>query len=202
RGTVVTGRLERGIVKKGMPCEIVGYKKPMKAVITGIEMFKQTLEESQAGDQLGALLRGIKKDEIRRGMMLCHPGSVKAHDYVDAQVYLMTKDEGGRKIPLVKYNRAVVFSKTWDCVAEIDMPGKEMVMPGEDSVLNMKFIKPMVIESGQRFTLRDGMTTFGTGVFTKINPDLNDLERDKLLKGRKKEKKAAAEAELKKLAES
>ncbi|GFU36950.1 elongation factor Tu, mitochondrial [Nephila pilipes] len=202
RGTVVTGCLERGTIKKGMPCEIIGYKKPSKAVITGIEMFKQTLEEAQAGDQLGALLRGVKKDELRRGMMLCHPGTVKAHDFVDAQVYLMTKEEGGRKVPLVKYNRAVVFSKTWDCVAEIDMPGKELVMPGEDSVLNMKFIKPMVIESGQRFTLRDGMTTFGTGVFTKINPDLNDLEREKLLKGRKKEKKAAAEAELKKLAGS
>ncbi|CAL1266216.1 unnamed protein product [Larinioides sclopetarius] len=202
RGTVVTGRLERGVIKKGTPCEIVGYKKPMKAVITGIEMFKQTLEEAQAGDQLGALLRGIKKDELRRGMMLCQPGTVQAHDFVDAQVYMMTKEEGGRKVPLIKHNRAVVFSKTWDCVAEIDIPGKEMVMPGEDSILTMRFIKPMVIEGGQRFTLRDGLTTFGTGVFTKINPDLNDLEREKLLKGRKKEKKAAAEAELKKLSGS
>ncbi|GIX93463.1 elongation factor Tu, mitochondrial [Caerostris extrusa] len=114
----------------------------------------------------------------------------------------MTKEEGGRKIPLVKYNRAVVFSKTWDCVAEIDMSGKDLVMPGEDSTLVMKFIKPMVIESGQRFTLRDGMATFGTGVFTKINPDLNDLERETLNKGRKKEKRKAAEAELKKLSGS
>lgn len=202
RGTVVTGRLERGTIKKGMQCEIIGYKKTMKAVINGIEMFKQTLEEAHAGDQLGALVRGVKRDEIRRGQMLCQPGTTHAHDYVDAQVYLMTKAEGGRKIPLVKHNRAVVFSKTWDCTAEIDMPGKELLMPGEDSVINMKFIKPMAIENGQRFTLRDGMTTFGTGVFTTIHPDLNELERDKLLKGRKKEKRAAAAAELKKLAGS
>ncbi|KAG8176453.1 hypothetical protein JTE90_023100 [Oedothorax gibbosus] len=202
RGTVVTGRLERGTIKKGMPCELVGYKKTMKASITGIEMFKQTLEEAHAGDQLGALIRGVKRDEIRRGMMVAQPGTVKAHDFVDAQVYLMTKAEGGRKIPMVKHNRAVVFSKTWDCVAEIDMPGKEMIMPGEDATLKMKFIKPMVIESGQRFTLRDGMTTFGTGVFTTIHQDLNDLERDILMKGRRKEKKAAQEAELKKLAGS
>ncbi|KFM80808.1 Elongation factor Tu, mitochondrial, partial [Stegodyphus mimosarum] len=178
RGTVVTGRLERGIIKKGMKCDIVGYKKHLEAVITGIEMFKQTLEEAQAGDQLGALLRGVKRDEVRRGMMLGQQGTVKAHDFCEAQVYLMTKAEGGRKIPVVKHNRAVVFSKTWDCVAEIDIEGKEMVMPGEDSVITLKFIKPMVIEAGQRFTLRDGATTFGTGVFTKINPDLNELERD------------------------
>ncbi|XP_054723068.1 elongation factor Tu, mitochondrial-like [Uloborus diversus] len=202
KGTVATGRVERGVIKKGVQCEIIGYKKYIKSTIAGIEMFKQTLEEAQAGDQLGALLRGVKRDEIRRGMFLCQPGTMKAHDFCEAQVYLMTKNEGGRKIPLVKHNRAVVFSKTWDCVAEIDMPGKDMVMPGEDSTLTMKFIKPMVIESGQRFTLRDGSTTFGTGVFTKIMPDLNELERDKLLKGRKKERREAAAAELKKLAES
>lgn len=199
RGTVITGRLERGKVKKGMQCELIGYKKSLKATIAGIEMFKQTLEEAQAGDQLGALIRGIKRDELRRGMMMCQPGTMKAHDFVEAQVYLMTKNEGGRKVPMVKHNRAVVFSKTWDCVAEIDIHGKDMVMPGEDSELTMKFIKPMVIESGQRFTLRDGMTTFGTGVFTKIKSDMNEPEREKLMKGRKKEKRAAEAEALKKL---
>lgn len=201
RGTVVTGRLERGLVKKGMDCEVIGYEKQMKSVITGIEMFHQTLEEAHAGDQLGALLRGVKRNEIRRGMMMCQPGSVKSHDVCDAQAYLMTPAEGGRKIPVVQFNRAVVFSKTWDCVAEIQMPGKEMMMPGDDATLKLRFIKPMVLELGQRFTLRDGATTFGTGVVTKLHPNMTPEEREKLLKGRKKEKREAEKAQAQKLAE-
>lgn len=202
RGTVVTGRLERGLIKKGMDCEVIGYQKHLKSVITGIEMFHQTLEEAHAGDQLGALLRGIKKNEIRRGMMMCLPGSIKSHDVCEAQAYLMTPAEGGRKIPMSHLNRAVVFSKTWDCVAEVQLSDKEVMFPGEDSLLKLRFIKPMVMELGQRFTLRDGATTFGTGVITKLLPDMSPDEREKFLKGRKKEKRDAEKAEAKKLAES
>ena len=133
RGTVVTGRLERGILKKGMDCEFVGYSKSIKSACTGIEMFHKILEEAQAGDQLGALIRGIKRDEIRRGMVMCKPGTMKAVDHVEAQIYMLSPQEGGRKKPISNYIQLQMYSKTWDCPAQVTLPGKSMAMPGEDT---------------------------------------------------------------------
>jgi len=185
RGTVVTGRLERGTVKKGNECEFLGHNKSFKTTVTGIEMFHQILEEAHAGDQLGALVRGVKREDIRRGMVMCKPGSVKAQDNVEAQVYILNKEEGGRAKPFTSYIQLQMFSKTWDVAVQIVTPDKEMVMPGEDAKLILKLIKPMVLEHGQRFTLRDGILTLGTGVVTKINPLLSEKERLSLIEGKK-----------------
>lgn len=133
RGTVVTGRLERGVVKKGNECEFVGFSKVMKSTVTGVEMFHQILDEAQAGDQLGALVRGVKRDDIKRGMVMCKPGSVKAIDQLEAQVYVLNKDEGGRSKPFTSFFQMQMFSRTWDCAVQVTIPDKEMVMPGEDS---------------------------------------------------------------------
>lgn len=133
RGTVVTGRMERGVLKKGAECEFVGYNKVIKSTVTGVEMFHQILEEAQAGDQLGALVRGIKRDDIKRGMVMCKPGSVKAHDQFEAQVYILSKDEGGRHKPFMSFIQLQMFSRTWDCAAQVAIPDKEMIMPGEDA---------------------------------------------------------------------
>ncbi|ODM92589.1 Elongation factor Tu, mitochondrial [Orchesella cincta] len=196
RGTVITGRLERGVLKKGQECEVLGYNKVIKTTITGIEMFHKILEEAQAGDQLGALVRGIKRDDIRRGMIMAKPGTMKAHDNIEAQVYILSKEEGGRQRPFTSLCQMQMFSKTWDCASQISIPGKEMVMPGEDAKLLMKLYKPMVLEKGQRFTLRDGMVTLGTGVITAVNKNLNEQEKILLGEGKKgiekRAKKAAA----------
>lgn len=132
RGTVVSGLLERGVVKKGNECEFVGYNKTIKSTVTGIEMFHQILEQAQAGDQLGALVRGVKRDEIRRGMVMCKPGSIKPCDNVEAQVYILKKEEGGRERPFTTFKQLQLFSKTWDCAAQVHVPGDSMVMPGSD----------------------------------------------------------------------
>lgn len=134
RGTVVTGRLERGVIKKGNECEFVGYNKVIKSTVTGVEMFHQILEEAQAGDQVGALVRGIKRDDIKRGMIMCKPGTLKAIDHLEAQVYILNKEEGGRHKPFTSFIQLQMFSRTWDCAAQVTIPGKEMVMPGEDSL--------------------------------------------------------------------
>jgi elongation factor Tu len=133
RGTVVTGRLERGVLKKGAECEFVGYNKVVKSTVTGVEMFHQILEQAEAGDQLGALVRGIKRDDIRRGMVMAKPGSVKANDQIEAQVYILSKEEGGRAKPFTSFIQLQMFSRTWDCAAQVVIPNKEMVMPGEDT---------------------------------------------------------------------
>lgn len=133
RGTVVTGRLERGIIKKGNECEFVGYNKAFKSTITGIEMFHKILDEAQAGDQLGALIRGLKRDDIRRGMVLCKPGTVKSCDHVEAQMYMLSPNEGGRTKPISNYIQLQMFSRTWDCAAQVIIPGRAMAMPGEDA---------------------------------------------------------------------
>lgn len=133
RGTVVTGRLERGLIKKGMECEFIGYNKSFKSTITGIEMFHQILTEAHAGDQLGALIRGVKRDEIKRGMIMAKPGTMKAYDHVEAQAYILSPDEGGRKKPIANYVQLQMFSKTWDCATIITIPEKNMAMPGEDA---------------------------------------------------------------------
>ncbi|PSN52775.1 Elongation factor Tu [Blattella germanica] len=185
RGTVVTGRLERGTLKKGNECEFLGHNKTIKSTVTGVEMFHQILEEAQAGDQLGALVRGVKREEIRRGMVMCKPGSIKAHDHVEAQVYILSKEEGGRQKPFTSYIQLQMFSRTWDVAAQVIIPDKEMVMPGEDTKLVLKIIRPMVLEQGQRFTLRDGNLTLGTGVVTKVLPGLSERERLSLTEGKK-----------------
>ncbi|XP_030766999.1 elongation factor Tu, mitochondrial-like [Sitophilus oryzae] len=193
RGTVVTGRLERGVLKKGADCEFVGFSKVLKSTVTGVEMFHKILEEAQAGDQLGALVRSVKRDDIKRGMVMAKPGTVKGYDNIETQVYVLSKDEGGRSKPFTSFIQLQMFCRTWDCAAQVIVPDKEMVMPGEDSRLILKMFKPMVLEQGQRFTLRDGSQTLGTGVVTKTLPMLTDEERDSLLEGKKaREKKAAA----------
>ncbi|XP_046468327.1 elongation factor Tu, mitochondrial [Neodiprion pinetum] len=194
RGTVVTGRLERGVLKKGNECELVGYGKVLKTVVTGVEMFRQILEEAQAGDQLGALIRGVKRDDVRRGMILAKPGTVKAQDQVEAQIYVLSKEEGGRAKPVLNFMQLQMFSKTWDCATQVQILEKDMVMPGEDTKLLLKLFKPMVCEQGQRFTIRDGIVTLGTGVITKILPPLNETERLALTEGKKAREKKLAKA--------
>ncbi|XP_032688420.1 elongation factor Tu, mitochondrial-like [Odontomachus brunneus] len=190
RGTVVTGRLERGKIKKGMDCEFHGYNKSYKSVITGVEMFHQILEEAHAGDQLGALVRGVKRDDIRRGMIMGKPGTLKVHDHLEAQIYLLSKEEGGRKKPIANLIQMQMFSKTWDIAAQCTIiGGKEMAMPGEDCTLELKLLKPMVCEKGQRFTLRDGTLTLGTGVITNTLKRLSDEERTSLLESKKQREK-------------
>lgn len=194
RGTVVTGRLERGVIKKGNECEFVGYNKTIKSTITGIEMFHKILDEAQAGDQLGALIKGTKRDDLRRGMVLAKPGTVKMQDNISTQVYVLTKDEGGNGKPLIPYQQLQIYSKTWDCASQLNIVGKEMVMPGEDSAVELKMIRPMVLEQGQRFTLRVAGVTVGTGVITGIKKRLLDDERRGLLEGKKAREKKLAKA--------
>uniref|UniRef100_A0A8C9RWC9 Elongation factor Tu n=1 Tax=Scleropages formosus TaxID=113540 RepID=A0A8C9RWC9_SCLFO len=165
RGTVVTGTLERGVIKKGDECEFVGHSRSFKSVVTGIEMFHQSLERAEAGDNMGALVRGLKRDDVRRGMVMSKPGSIKPHQKVKAQVYVLSKEEGGRHKPFMTNFMPVMFSLTWDMACRIILPGdKEMIMPGEDASLILTLRQPMVLEKGQRFTLRDGNRTIGTGL--------------------------------------
>ncbi|KAH0956391.1 hypothetical protein HN011_010333 [Eciton burchellii] len=185
RGTVVTGRLERGKLKKGMECEFVGYSKTIKSTVTGIEMFHKILEEAHAGDQLGALVRGLKRDNIRRGMVMCKPGSMKAYDHVEAQVYVLSKEEGGRKKPIANLIQLQMFCKTWDVAVQCNLVGKDMVMPGEDCTFILKLIKPMTIEKGLRFTLRDGSVTLGTGVISNTLKSLTESQRMDILEGKR-----------------
>lgn len=192
RGTVVTGRLERGVLKKGAECEFVGFSKRIKSTVTGVEMFHQILEEAQAGDQLGALVRGVKRDDIKRGMVMAKPGTVKSYDKLESQVYILSKEEGGKPKPFTSFIQLQMFSRTWDCAVQVIVPDKEMVMPGEDSKLVLRMMRPMVIEEGQRFTLRDGSQTLGTGVVTKILGTMKEDEREQLLEGKKAREKRLA----------
>jgi elongation factor Tu len=202
RGTVITVRLERGVLKKGQDCEVLGYGKKVKTNITGVEMFHKTLDEAQAGDSVGALLRGLKRDEVRRGMVMAKPGAISQHNHVEAQVYCLKKDEGGRDKPLVSTLNAHLFSRTLDITAQLIFTGKDLLMPGEDTHLTLKMRKPIVLEQGQRFTLRDGTTTLGTGVVTKILPDLTPDELTKLEKGRTRREREAFKEKIAALTES
>nr|XP_046191829.1 elongation factor Tu, mitochondrial [Oncorhynchus gorbuscha] len=169
RGTVVTGTLERGVIKKGDDCEFVGHNRAFKSVVTGIEMFHQSLDRAEAGDNLGALVRGLKREDIRRGMVMSKPGSIQPHQKVQAQVYVLSKEEGGRHKPFVSNFMPVMFSLTWDMACRVYLAGdKDMVMPGEDTSLTLTLRQPMILEKGQRFTLRDGNKTIGTGLVTDI----------------------------------
>ncbi|XP_074427658.1 elongation factor Tu, mitochondrial, partial [Larus michahellis] len=168
RGTVVTGTLERGTIRKGDECEFLGYNRHLRTVVTGIEMFHKSLERAEAGDNLGALLRGLKREDVRRGMVMGKPGSLRALRKVEAQVYILSPQEGGRHKPFVSNYAPVMFSHTWDIACRVLLPpNKELVMPGEDAALELLLRQPMVLEPGQRFTLRDGARTIGTGVVTR-----------------------------------
>ncbi|MFA5886469.1 MAG: elongation factor Tu [Patescibacteria group bacterium] len=169
RGTVVTGRIERGIVKVGDEVEIVGLMDTKKTIVTGIEMFNKSLDQGQAGDNAGILLRGTKKNEVERGQVLCKPGSVTPHTEFSAEVYVLSKDEGGRHKPFFNGYKPQFYFKTTDVTGDITLPaGTEMVMPGDTVNLNIKLIAPIALEDKQKFTIREGGRTVGAGVVTKI----------------------------------
>jgi len=176
RGTVVSGRLEQGTLKKDDKIEILGHNQVIKSAITGLEMFHQTLDVGQAGDQVGALIKGVKRDEVRRGMVIAKPGTMKLANRATAQVYVLSKDEGGGEDPFTNETQLMMYSKTWNITASVTIAseGKEMVMPGEDAKLELMLIKKMVLPLGSRFTLRNQGVTVGTGVVTEILPDATD----------------------------
>ena len=169
RGTVVTGRIERGIAKINEEIEIVGLKDTQKTVITGIEMFNKQLDEGRAGDNAGVLLRGTKKEEVERGQVLAKPGTIKPHTEFEAEVYVLSKEEGGRHTPFMKGYNPQFYMKTTDVTGEVTLPeGTEMVMPGDTVTFNVKLIAPMAMEEKQRFAVREGGKTVASGVITKI----------------------------------
>ncbi len=169
RGTVVTGRIERGVVHLNDEVEIVGLKPTKKTVVTGIEMFKKALDEGRAGDNAGILLRGIKKDEVERGQVLAKPGTVTPHSEFEAEVYILSKEEGGRHSPFFSGYKPQFYIRTTDVTGEITLPqGVEMVMPGDTVNLHIKLIYPVALEEKQRFAIREGGKTVGAGVVTKI----------------------------------
>jgi elongation factor Tu len=169
RGTVVTGRVERGIVKVGDEIEIVGFVDTRKSIVTGIEMFKKQLDQGQAGDNAGCLLRGIDKTAIERGQVLAKPGTIKPHTKFSANIYVLTKDEGGRHTPFFGNYRPQFYVRTTDVTGTIHLPeGTEMVMPGENVTLTVELISPVAIEAGMRFAIREGGRTIGAGVVDKI----------------------------------
>jgi elongation factor Tu len=170
RGTVVTGRVERGKVKVNEEVEIVGLRPTTKTVITGIEMFNKLLDEGQAGDNVGALLRGLKKEDVERGQVLAKPGSVTPHTEFDAEVYVLSKEEGGRHSPFFKGYKPQFYIRTTDVTGEVTLPeGMEMVMPGDTVKISVKLIAPVALEEKQRFAIREGGKTVGAGVVSKIN---------------------------------
>jgi len=170
RGTVVTGRIERGMVKLNEEVEIVGIKDTAKTVVTGIEMFNKQLDEGQAGDNTGLLLRGVKKEDIERGQVLAKPGSVTPHTEFDAEVLLLTKEEGGRHTPIFAGYKPQFYIRTTDVTGEVKLPeGTEMAMPGDTINVSVKLINPVALEEKQRFAIREGGKTVGAGVVTKIN---------------------------------
>jgi elongation factor Tu len=170
RGTVVTGRVERGTLKVGDEVEIVGLRdEPRKTVVTGVEMFRKILDQAQAGDNIGALLRGVDKDEVERGQVLAKPGSIKPHTHFKAQVYVLTKEEGGRHTPFFNGYRPQFYFRTTDVTGVITLPeGTEMVMPGDNINMEIKLITPIAIEEGLRFAIREGGRTVGAGAVTSI----------------------------------
>jgi len=170
RGTVVTGRIERGMVKVNEEVEIVGIKPTAKTVVTGIEMFNKSLDEGMAGDNAGVLLRGVKKEDIERGQVLAKPGTITPHTEFDAEIYVLTKEEGGRHTPFFKGYKPQFYFRTTDVTGEVILPeGTEMVMPGDTSNLKVKLIAPIAMEEKQRFAIREGGKTVGAGVVTKIS---------------------------------
>ena len=168
RGTVATGRIEQGIVKIGDEVEIVGIKKTTKTVVTGVEMFKKQLDQGQAGDNVGLLIRGIERDDIERGQVLAKPGSITPHTDFDAEIYALTKDEGGRHSPFFKGYKPQFYIRTTDVTGEIEFE-QEMIMPGDTAKVKVKLIQPIAMDEGLKFAIREGGKTVGAGVVTKIS---------------------------------
>jgi elongation factor Tu len=169
RGTVVTGRVERGIVKVGEEIEIVGIKETQSTTCTGVEMFRKLLDEGQAGDNVGVLLRGTKREEVERGQVLCVPGSITPHTHFETEIYVLSKDEGGRHTPFFNNYRPQFYFRTTDVTGAMELPeGTEMVMPGDNVKVTVKLIAPIAMEEGLRFAIREGGRTVGAGVVSKI----------------------------------
>jgi len=169
RGTVVTGRVERGVVKVGEEIEIIGIKDTQKAVCTGVEMFRKLLDQGQAGDNIGALLRGIKKEDVERGQVLCHPGTINPHTNFTGEVYVLTKEEGGRHTPFFTGYRPQFYFRTTDITGAVNLPeGVEMVMPGDNIEMTVELIHPIAMEEGLRFAIREGGRTVASGVVGNI----------------------------------
>ncbi len=169
RGTVATGRIERGKVKVGEEVQLVGFNAEKKSVVTGVEMFRKLLDEGQAGDNVGLLLRGVEKHEIERGMVLAKPGSITPHTHFEAEVYVLTKEEGGRHTPFFKGYRPQFYFRTTDVTGSVELPaGVEMVMPGDNIQMTIELITPIAMDEGLRFAIREGGRTVGAGVVTKI----------------------------------
>jgi elongation factor Tu len=169
RGTVATGRIEQGVVKLNEEVEIVGIREPRKSVVTGIEAFKKNLDQGQAGDNAGVLLRGIERDDIERGQVIAKPGSITPHTEFDSEVYILTKEEGGRHTPFFKGYKPQFYFRTTDVTGEVELPAdKEMVMPGDTITFKVKLLAPIAMEQGLRFAIREGGRTVGAGVVTKI----------------------------------
>ena len=169
RGTVVTGRVERGIVKVGEEIEIVGIRDTQKTIVTGVEMFRKLLDEGRAGDNVGLLLRGTKRDDVERGQVVCKPGSVKPHSKFECEVYILSKEEGGRHTPFFSNYRPQFYFRTTDVTGSVDLPqGVEMVMPGDNIKMVVSLIAPIAMEEGLRFAIREGGRTVGAGVVSKV----------------------------------
>jgi elongation factor Tu len=169
RGTVVTGRVERGVVKVGEEIEIVGFKATQKTVATGVEMFRKLLDEGQAGDNIGVLLRGTKREEVERGQVLAKPGSITPHTNFNAEAYVLTKEEGGRHTPFFNGYRPQFYFRTTDVTGVVKLPeGTEMVMPGDNINVVIELITPVAMDEGLKFAIREGGRTVGAGVVTKI----------------------------------
>jgi len=169
RGTVVTGRVDRGVIKVGEEVEIVGFKETQKTVATGVEMFRKLLDQGQAGDNIGVLLRGIKREEVERGQVLAKPGSITPHTRLNAEAYILTKEEGGRHTPFFNGYRPQFYIRTTDVTGVTKLPeGTEMVMPGDNVTMEIDLITPVAMEEGLRFAIREGGRTVGAGVVTKI----------------------------------
>jgi elongation factor Tu len=169
RGTVATGRVERGKVLVGEEVEIVGIKETMKTTCTGVEMFRKLLDAGEAGDNIGVLLRGVKREDIERGQVLAKPGSITPHTHFDAEVYILSKDEGGRHTPFFKGYRPQFYFRTTDVTGEVELDeGVEMVMPGDNIHVKVRLIAPIAMEEGLRFAVREGGRTVGAGVVAKI----------------------------------
>ncbi|MEY2824307.1 MAG: elongation factor Tu [Pseudomonadota bacterium] len=169
RGTVVTGRVERGIIKVGEEIEIVGIRDTQKTTCTGVEMFRKLLDQGQAGDNVGVLLRGTKREDVERGQVLAKPGSIKPHKHFTGEIYVLSKEEGGRHTPFFNNYRPQFYFRTTDVTGAIELPeGKEMVMPGDNVSITVKLINPIAMEEGLRFAIREGGRTVGAGVVAKI----------------------------------
>jgi len=169
RGTVATGRVERGVIKQNDEIEIVGIKPTQKTVVVSVEMFQKSLDQGQAGDNVGILLRGLKKEDIERGQVLCKPGSITPHTEFEAEVYVLSKDEGGRHTPFFSGYKPQLYIRTADITGDVTLPaGTEMVMPGDTASLTVKLIAPVALEEKGKFAIREGGKTVGAGVVTKI----------------------------------